>query len=114
MSIESLVKLRVQRKLAPAAVWVVVGDVPAWLEDEPDTVLVKPGHSDFDFRALIGLHVDIFEIGDHRDLLAKVCDAADKAKPRSYGLICLGGISGISQPHELALERIHRMLKCDL
>ena len=110
MSLQSLIALRTKTKKAPDAVWVLVGDVPAWVEDAPNTVIVKPGHSDFDFRGLIGLHVDVIEIGDHNSLLDHVFQAVDAAKPKSKGLVCLAGVAGLNAEHERVLTEARRMM----
>lgn len=110
MSISSLIELRTKTRQAPDAVWVLVGDVPAWVEDAPDTVIVKPGHSNFDFRALIGLHVDVIEIGDHNSLLDHAIRAVESAKPKSNGLVCLAGVAGLNEAHERVLTEARRMM----
>lgn len=111
MSLESLSALRSKRRLAPDAVWVLVGDVPAWLDDaSPDTVKIRPGCRDFDFRPLIGLHVDVFELGDHLDLLERTLKALEAAKPKSQGLACLAGVAGLNEAHERVLRESKRMM----
>lgn len=111
MSLQSLIKLRIQQRMAPDAVWVLVGNVPAWMEDTPATVMVRPGCLNFDFRALIGLHVDVFELGNHWNLLDKVMTALELAPPKSRGLACLAGVAGLNPAHELFLDKAHRMMQ---
>lgn len=113
MSIEQLINLRTKQRLAPPAVWVLVGDIPVWVEDAPDTVTIKPGCTDFDFRALIGLHVDVFELGDHYRLMGAVFEAVERAKPKSRGLACLAGVAGLNAEHERILSESKRMLSCN-
>lgn len=110
MSLQNLIALRIKSRKAPAAVWVLVGNVPDWVDDAPDTVIIKPGHADFDFRALIGLHVDVIEIGDHGKLVDQVFMSLDRAKPKSMGLACLAGVAGLNQDHERVLEEAKRMM----
>jgi hypothetical protein len=111
MSISNLIELRTKTRQAPDAVWVLVGDVPAWVEDLPDTVIVKPGHSNFDFRALIGLHVDVIEVGNHGSLIGRVFEAVEAAKPKSRGLACLAGVAGLNEAHERVLTEAQRMMR---
>lgn len=110
MSLKSLIELRTKHRMAPAAVWVLVGDIPAWIEEAPDTVLVRPGHSDFDFRPLIGLHVDVFELGDNFSVLDKVIAAIDESHPKSRGLACKAGVAGLNEKHERVLQRAMELL----
>lgn len=112
MSIKALIDLRTKHRMMPNAVWVLLGDVPTWLEDGPDTVIIRPGHQDFDFRALIGTHVDIFEIGDHWELFDKVCTAVEAAKPRSKGMACRSGVAGLNAVHERVLSEALRLMTC--
>ena len=105
MSLQSLTKLRIEKRRAPPIVWVLVGNIPKWIEEHsPDMVAIRPGATDFDFRALIGLHVDVFELGDHCALLEKTLTALDSVHPKSRGLACLCGVAGTSPEHERILK----------
>ena len=106
MSLQSLTNLRLN-KMVPQAVWVIVGDVPSWIEDTEDTILIrpiaKPKH--MDFRPLVGLHVDIFEIGDHFRLTEDARTAIEASKPKSLGFACALGVAGLNERHERGLSK---------
>jgi len=111
MSLESLMKLRTQG-YAPTAVWVIVGDSPVWLPDTPDHIFVKPTDTPerMDWRPVVGMHVDLFELGDNRELMDRVGAAVEAAQARSCGIACKDGAFGASPAHEQVLKRIFRTL----
>lgn len=110
MSIKSLIDVRVNYGVAPPVIWVIVGNYPKWIEDAPDWILIKSGEKNIDLRAVTGLHVDVFEIGNECITLDRVLNALDKAKPKSRGLVCLAGIAGLNENHETYLEKANRIL----
>lgn len=96
----------------PPAVWVIVGDIPVVQLDGPGIVRIDPSDDvrSLDLRPLVGLHVDVFELGDHQalfDLTAKVIDAA---KVKTTGLANRHGVSGVSDAHERVLKRTMELL----
>lgn len=104
MSLEALTNLRLQRK-KPRSVWVLVGNVPKWVEDDEKTVIVrKPGS--FDFRALIGLDVSVIEVGTS-PLMDKVLTAVESAKPKSIN-IC--GAAGTVGAGERPMQKMRELL----
>jgi hypothetical protein len=110
VSLQTLINLR-RQKVAPASVWLLVGDKPAWLTGrEPDLIHVPATTRQIDLRALIGLHVDVIECGDHYAALDAVLEALDSAKPKSRGLACLAGVAGLNPAHERILDNARRML----
>lgn len=111
MSLESLLSLRKQGH-APTAVWVIVGDAPAWLPDTPDCIVVKPGQTPerMDWRPVVGMHVDLFELGNHSGLMDRVGSAVEAAQARSCGIACRDGAFGTNPAHEQVLKRIFRTL----
>lgn len=112
MSLESLSNLRRHRFKKPAAVWVLVGNAPKWYLDQPDTIFVRPGQDprEMDWRAVTGLHVDVFECGDFYKLWMATVDAIEAAKPASAGFVCKAGCAGMNWDHEVVLERAQAML----
>lgn len=111
MSLESLVKLRTQGH-APTAVWVIVGDSPSWLPDTPSHIFVRPTDTPerMDWRAVVGMHVDLFEMGKYRELLDRVGKAVDAAQVKSCGIACKDGAFGLSKQHEAVLKQIFMAL----
>lgn len=110
MSLQHLIDLR-RQQVAPASVWLLIGQKPEWLTGrEPDVIHVPASTRQIDLRALIGLHVDVIECGDHLPALDAVFEALDAAKPKSRGLACLAGVSGLNPDHERILEAARRML----
>ncbi len=110
MSLQSLIDLRTKHRVAPSAVWVIVGTPPKWLEDSPGVVIVKPGSKSLDLRALVGLNVDVIAIGNDGKTLASVMDAVDAAKPKTKSIACAQGVVGLSEDHERCLEKARRLL----
>ena len=106
MSLQDLTYLRISGKV-PAAVWVVVGDRPNTPVEGPDIVTIRPTDDvrRMDFRALVGLHVDVFENGDHTELFKATAQAIDAAKPKSTGLATRNGVDGLNDEHEAMLRR---------
>ena len=99
MSLQSLIELRKSGSV-PGAVWVIVGNTPKWLPDSPDYIVVNPNNIPTDFRALVGLHVDVFELFD-ADIdkiwrLEALYDAIEASKPKSVGLANADGFSGLN------------------
>jgi hypothetical protein len=109
MSIEALMKLRVQGG-TPPSVWVVVGDCPDRLIELPDCIRVSAKPAAMDWRAVIGLHVSVFDIGDHPELLDETLDAIDAAEPEAISVACDHGVCGLNHDHEMVLHRIRRHL----
>lgn len=111
MSLQDLIHLRMSGKV-PAAVWVIVGDRPRMPIDGPDVVHIA-AHEDarrLDLRPLIGLHVDLFENGDHPELFEATALAVDAAKPNSTGLASKGRACGVNDEHEAVLRRTWELL----
>lgn len=106
MSLQDLTYLRISGKV-PASVWIVVGDRPRMQMDGPDLVLIRPTDDvkRLDLRALVGLHVDVFENGDYPELFDAAASAIDAAKPKATGLARRGMASGINDQHEAVLRR---------
>lgn len=109
MSVESLIKFRIAGRI-PAAVWVVVGKCPSRLRDLPDCIHVKDKPSAIDWRAVKGLHVDVFDLGDDRLLLDQTIEAIEQAEPSAVGVACDLGVVGVSDDHEFSLRAIRRHL----
>ena len=109
MSLETLAKLRVQGG-APAAIWVVVGNCPESIRALPDTIAVTANPSAMDWRPVVGLHVDVFDLGEDDWLLAQTMDAIEAAGPKAMGVACNVGVLGLSEQHERAMTRIWRHL----
>lgn len=105
MSLESLTKLRVYGG-TPPAVWVVIGDCPERLRNLPDTIEVKSNPGAMDWRSVVGLHVDIFDLADDDMLLLRTMDAIEAAKPKAIGVACQHAVMGLSEQHERAMSRI--------
>ena len=109
---QNLIDLRLAGKVPPA-VWVVVGDKPKTTIAGLECIVHVNPLDDvrrLDLRPLVGLHVDVFEHGDHASLLDTAILAIDAAKPKSTGLACKAGISGVSEAHERILSRTRELL----
>lgn len=111
MSLDALTNIRLSGK-APTAVWLIAGDAPKVAIESPSVVTVSPRDDvpRLDLRALVGLHVDVFESGDYPELLDKVLTAVDAAKPKSTGLACKAGICGLNDAHERVLRRVRELI----
>jgi len=106
MSLQELIDSRIAGRIPPV-VWVIVGNNPKLSISGPSVVTIRP-HEDakrMDLRALIGLHVDLFELGDHPELFDAVSLAVDAAKPKATGLATIHGVSGLNKNHESVLRR---------
>lgn len=110
MSLQSLIDLRTKHRMAPNAVWVIVGNPPKWLHDDPSMVVIRPGAKNLDLRALVGLHVDVIEIGNDGATLLRVMNAVESANPKTKSLACMAGVAGLNAEHEQCLERARRLL----
>lgn len=111
MSLESLKKLRIAG-YTPSFMQVLVGNIPAWWVDGTDSVTVRPGQSPeaMDWRPVVGLHVDIFELGSHADLLERTGKAVDKSKGRIAGLARKGLFVGVNPAHERTLKKMWELI----
>lgn len=110
MSIHALLKLRQETGKIPQAVWVVIGQVPSRLKDLPDCIQVQHGAFPPDWRAVVDLHVDVFDLMGSEYLLARTLTALEAAKPKAIGVACHQGVIGLSAQHETAMRRIWRHL----
>lgn len=113
MSLEQLKNMRIHG-YKPKSVTVLVGNIPAWLEEDATTVCVT--HLDnvrnMDLRALVGLPVSIIQLGDCDPLLIQTISAVDAVKPESVSIAANKGIVGLSREHERVLESIKRRYSC--
>ena len=112
MTMQNLIDLRLSGKVPPA-VWVVVGDKPKTTIAGLECLIHVNPLDDvrrLDFRPLVGLHVDVFEHGDHASLLDTAILAIDAAKPKSTGLACKAGICGLNESHERVLRRVRELI----
>ena len=99
-----------RRGIAPPGVFVYVGKPPKWVTEAPDVIVVERNPRAIDWRPLIGLHVDVVEVGDQGDLYRETVQCAETGKPRSIGLLCRDGIAGLNPDHEQLLTRLRRQL----
>lgn len=111
MSLKDLTSARLAGRVPPM-VWVIVGDAPKDRLDGPSVVTISPADDvrRMDLRALIGLHVDVFELGDHPALFDAAVLAVDAAKPKTTGIACAYGVSGLNEKHEAVLRRAREMM----
>ena len=107
MSLEALKQLRIAG-YQPPFVQVLVGDIPKWWEECPDAIAIKPSQNPeaMDWRPVVGLHVDLYEIGNHASLLARVSNSVDRAKARIGGIARKGEIIGLNREHEASIKRM--------
>lgn len=109
MSLETLTRLR-QSGRSPAALWVVVGNCPKSIRELPDTIAVDANPDSMDWRPVVGLHVDVFDLSDDPMLLLRTMDAIEAAKPKCIGVACNEGVLGLSEQHERVMTGIWRHL----
>lgn len=111
MSLQSLIDLRKSGQV-PNAVWVLIGAKPKWLIDSPNIVAIDLAQDplSLDFRALIGLHVDVFELSGDDAFCERIERAIDAAKPKSSGLATRHGFSGLNDQHIDVLRKAREML----
>lgn len=95
---------------SPRAVWVYVGTPPKWVTVEPDVLVVTANPRSIDWRPLVGLHVDVVEVGNQGPLFFQTVNAAETGKPRSIGIACRAGVAGLNPDHEQLLTRLRRQL----
>lgn len=109
MSLESLTKLRLNGG-APAAIWVVVGNCPESIRNLPDTIAVDSNPAAMDWRPVVGLHVDVFDLSNDNALLDQTIGAIEAASPKAVGVACDAGVIGLSEDHEFVMRAIRRHL----
>jgi hypothetical protein len=109
MSVESLIKFRLAGR-APAAIWVVVGKCPERLLNLPDCIAVTAKPASMDWRSVVGLHVDIFDLGDDPALLDETIESVEGGFPSAVGVACDLGVVGLSDEHEFSMRAIRRHL----
>lgn len=111
MSLDALRNLRRQGH-RPAAVWLVLGVAPKWLEDGADCISIPTGSrpGTMDLRALFGLHVDVIETVDDPGLMSETLDAIEAAAVASAGVVGAAGVAGRDAAHERVLERARELL----
>lgn len=95
---------------SPVSVFVYVGKPPKCVQPAPDVIVVERNPRAMDWRPLIGLHVDVVEVGDQGGLYRETVQCAESGKPRSIGLLCRAGIAGLNPGHEQLLARLQRTL----
>ena len=106
---EWLLTLR-RRGIAPPGVWVYVGTPPKWVAESPDVIVVCSNPRAIDWRPVVGLHVDVVEVGDQGALFFQTVNAAEAGKPRSIGVACRAGVAGLNEAHEQLLKKLQRQL----
>lgn len=111
MSLASLKKLRIDG-YKPKAVHVLVGEFPAWANDETDTVCLKAVNG-LDLRPLVGLPVTVFQLGDCDALLLQTIHAVEAVKPESLAIAANAGMVGLTPAHERILESLQRRYLCN-
>ena len=111
MSLQDLTEARIAGRVPPM-VWVIVGDKPKSNLTGPGVVTINPSDDvkRMDLRPLIGLHVDVFELGDHPALFAAAALAVDAAKPKTTGFASASCVSGLNEKHEAVLRRAREIL----
>lgn len=113
MTISELVALRLKHKI-PLSVWIVAGDKPRIdISGRIDVIHIGPRDdvARMDLRALIDVHVDVFENSDDDDFLDAVAKAVDAAKPKSTGLASSRTlVEGLNHEHEAVLSRAWELL----
>lgn len=96
--------------MSPVSVFVYVGKPPKWVEEAPDVIVVERNPRAIDWRPLVGLHVDVVEVGDQGDMVRETVQCAERAKARSIGLVCRAGIAALNDDHQQLLQRLQRSL----
>jgi hypothetical protein len=109
MSLQTLTAMRKTGR-APAAIWVVVGNCPDSLKNLPDTIAVSRAPAAMDWRPVVGLHVDVFDLSEDAVLLDQTIEAIERAHPLAVGVACTAGVVGLSDEHEFSLRAIRRHL----
>jgi hypothetical protein len=110
---KALTELRIAGH-APKLVWIVVGDVPRFVDLGVDVIRIAPTDkpSQMDLRALVMLDVTMFEIGKHGALFNQAIHAVEAAKPAALSLACRKGVVGVSDDHEHIINKVWRVLQC--
>lgn len=111
MSLKGLTELRKSGQV-PNAVWVLIGDGSSRLEDNPSVVLIDSRQDplSIDFRPLVGLHVDVFEVCGDDLFCERIERAIDAARPKSSGLATRHGFSGLNEKHVEMLRKAWELL----
>lgn len=109
MSLATLSKLRINGQ-CPPSIWVVVGTCPKRLLDLPDCIAVTERPAFMDWRAVVGLHVDVFDLSGDAELLDQTIGAIGAADAGCIGVACDLDTIGLSPEHEKAMKHIRRHL----
>ena len=109
MSLSSLIKMRYDRE-RPASVWVVVGVCPERLIDLPFCIAVTERPAFMDWRPVVGLHVDVFDLSGNPKLLDQTIGALESANAGCIGVCCELETIGLSPAHEMNMKHIRRHL----
>lgn len=104
MSLEALAQMR-SKGQAPVAVWVTVGPC-SW----PGCIAVTESPERMDWRPVVGLHVDVFDVAGNPELLNRTIDAIDTGYPQAVSVACSAGVVGLTPKHEETLHSIWRHL----
>lgn len=106
MSLQDLTRCRLSGRVPPT-VWVIVGDKPKTAVEGPGFVTISPTDDvrRMDLRALTGLRVDLFELGDHPNLCLAAMDAMHAAGARLIGVSDAFGQDGMNDRHVAVLRR---------
>lgn len=96
--------------MSPASVFVYVGKPPKWVVEAADAIVVTSNPRSIDWRPLVGLHVDVVEVGDQGPLFFQTVAAAETGKPQSIGIACAAGVAGLNAAHEQMLKKLQRHL----
>jgi hypothetical protein len=111
MSLDTLRAMRMNHR-RPARVFVIIGQAPQGLSDEPDTVVIRANDNPrlMDFRPLIRLPVNVIDSGSHDALMDLTLDAVSAAGGRIEGIAGSAGIVGENPEHERLLKNFKEVL----
>lgn len=116
MSLDSLRSLRRSGRKPEHVVTVLIGPVPAWRQDDPAFVAVKPDAlvDLMDWRPVVGLWVALFVTADPGGLAGRVMDALTAAGAKFYGAALPDGtfpcIADPTEKHHANLRRKWELL----
>lgn len=115
MSLDAIRSVR-RQGFRPGLVWLVIGPVPRWLDDDETVVLIREDSTPefMDWRAVVGIKLAIFQTRLLPAMTLRAIKAAEAAGARFYGAADATGVYPmVNEPtdeHRRNLQKSWEML----